>query len=71
MHSGNLPGNPHAIQAHNTAEWTAAERTIDALLALAFEQRTANLIALANAEAVDDIHVIWDEIRERMEVNLS
>ncbi len=70
MHAGNLPGNPHARQAHNAHPWSE-NRMIDALLAVAFEQRTANLIALANAEAVDDIHVIWDEIRERMEINLS
>lgn len=39
-------GNTHAVSALNTADWSAAERQIDATLAVAFEQRTANILAL-------------------------
>ena len=50
-HSPHLPGNPHARNLTSTEYTTeapehAAACQVEALLALAYEQRTANLIAL-------------------------
>lgn len=44
----NLPGNPHADEwsSESSGSWGTAQAT----MALAYEQRTANLIALAVAE---------------------
>lgn len=45
----NLPGNPHADAAREAYKNAANHRAqIEATLALAYEQRTANLIALAD-----------------------
>lgn len=50
----NLPGNPHAaaLNAHRDRGNTLTP-TVEATLALAFEQRTANLIALQSVGITD------------------
>ena len=40
-----MPGNPYAVEPDQWSVSSDGEATVTALLALAFEQRTANLIA--------------------------
>ena len=70
MHSGDLPGNPYAgvHSEYFGGSRANTEQVVGAINALAFEQRTANLIAYANSHDYEDVHVVWDEIRERMEI---
>lgn len=61
----NIPGNPHAELSE--AAQTTEGALIHATLALAYEQRTANLIAYI--ETVDDTdRETMIEIRERLEL---
>lgn len=51
-------GNQYANVAHRQPSGPIA----DAMLALAFEQRTANLIAYANASDGETADRLWDHI---------
>lgn len=56
MSHTSLPGNPHAEPA-NYAEIEASPYTkAQAILALAYEQRTANLLALLATENYADVN---------------
>lgn len=63
---GNLPGNPYSIGAHEFAESVE-------VLALAHEQRTANLIALLNTPDVptSDRPVLLDEVYKSLGVKVT
>jgi hypothetical protein len=67
MSTNSLPGNPH-FSAANYAELEAAEYAqAQATLALAYEQRTANLIALFAQEGLDVNYAnLLKQITERM-----
>lgn len=61
----NLPGNPYVERLVNDG----APRTAESLatLALAYEQRTANLIALAKwTNGLDVASNLMDQVAERM-----
>lgn len=69
----NLPGNPHseAWKDESDGQWGVVQAT----LALAYEQRTANLIALLDTpagrlafmgEPDDAMGAVQEEIRERL-----
>lgn len=84
-----LPGNPHARNLTSTGYTTetpehAAACQVEALLALAFEQRTANLIALhqfgiglyldgevtdSTVDYLENINHMNDQIVERIGLN--
>ena len=67
-----LPGNPHADAAREAYKNAANHRAqIEATLALAYEQRTANLIALAQlcvsidgptVDLSEDLHQITERL---------
>lgn len=65
-----LPGNPYATahnaspcEGENEGDWAIAQAT----LALAYEQRTANLIAVAKwTNGLDVASNLMDQVAERM-----
>jgi hypothetical protein len=58
--------NLHATAAQNHSGMEEGERTIEATLALAYEQRTANLIALWSNPESSSGDVIWGVGEERI-----
>lgn len=73
----NLPGNPHAELAEAEIEYPGAWNELEAVtallqtsaratLALAYEQRTANLIAFLSHADSDQYEAIWREMNERL-----
>lgn len=48
--ANHLPGNPHARRVDNATNQAAGDVLTDAIMAVAFELRTANLIAMAAAD---------------------
>lgn len=56
----NLPGNPH--HALSEAAQTEHVAQVHATLALAYEQRTANLIAVATAVTGDGVYLLDPDI---------
>lgn len=63
---GNLPGNPHSNGAHEFAESVE-------VLALAHEQRTANLIALLNTPDVptSDRPALLDAVYKNLGIEVT
>ncbi|MGP5263688.1 hypothetical protein [Glutamicibacter arilaitensis] len=72
----NLPGNPFAVMANDALGCTPINAedqlnlntyaTSNATLALAYEQRTANLIAFLSHADSDQYEAIWREMNERL-----
>jgi hypothetical protein len=64
--------NHHSTAAQNLSGYETADRQVEATLALAYEQRTANLIALfgapdlANVMESDKWATVTKEILERL-----
>lgn len=69
-----MDGNPHAAQAtsrlRNGTHTEVARAAVEATLALAYEQRTANLLALA-AMSIAAGHPISKQIAEDMDARLG
>ena len=63
----NLPGNPHANVNVDYADTNDGRINGEAILALAYEQRTANLIAYIETFGGGiEYETIWADIRARL-----
>lgn len=63
----NLPGNPHANVNVDFADTNDGRINGEAILALAYEQRTANLIAYVETFGGGiEYETIWADIRARL-----
>lgn len=61
-----MPGNPHHHEADRSELGEQTFVQVQATLALAYEQRTANLIAWAALPAPERMGTLANEIRDRL-----
>ncbi|WP_440102425.1 hypothetical protein [Glutamicibacter mishrai] len=62
----NLPGNPYANVNVDYADTNDGRINGEAILALAYEQRTTNLIAYMSHADSEQYEAIWRELKARL-----